>query len=127
MKREYLKLLSACDELKLHVLYSEKIYVEYKHSGHCFLYAKILKRVNERLYSCLCECSYFLSDHLYDDVIELMHHLDVWKEIWDYEFELQSPKLYDKFLFKNNVNFPRKEVNKIISDLESLKASFNEK
>nr|WP_011899476.1 hypothetical protein [Vibrio anguillarum]CAJ87703.1 hypothetical protein [Vibrio anguillarum serovar O2] len=107
-------------EIALLLDYSERIYQEYMRSGKKFIYAKILRNVNERIYENLINYSCHLQPQVRNCAVELMLHLDVWRAIWDSEFETQKPKLRDVFTFSNEVNFPRKYVDSLLSELACL-------
>ena len=100
--------------------YSERIYQEYLKSDNQFIYANILRNVNSKLYECLVKNSCYLTSESRRNAIELMLHLDVWKQIWDCEFELQKPSLREKFAFDNHVNFPRERVKWLLLELATL-------
>lgn len=111
---------NAYNEISLLLDYSERIYREYLNANNQFIYANILRKTNEKLYQCLMKYSSFFQEQSRKDAIELMFHLDVWKEIWDDEFEKQKPNLTDSFTFNNDVNFPKEEVKQLLSELASL-------
>ena len=111
---------NAFNEISLLLDYSERIYQEYLKSNHQFFYANILRNVNSKLHECLLNNSRYLNSEARRNAIELMLHLDVWKQIWDYEFKVQKPKLGDKFNFQNNQNFPREDVNSLLLELKIL-------
>ena len=107
------------NEISLLLDYSERIYREYLKSDNQFIYANILRNVNSKLYECLVKNSCYLTSESRRNAIELMLHLDVWKQIWDCEFELQKPSLRDQFTFANDVSFPRKNVKWLLLELAS--------
>jgi hypothetical protein len=108
------------NEISLLLDYSERIYQEYLKSENQFIYANILRSVNSNLYNCLIKGSCYLNLESRRNAIELMLHLDVWKQVWDYEFEFQKPNLMDKFTFENEVKFPSENVKKLMLELASL-------
>ena len=108
------------NEISLLLDYSERIYQEYLKSDNEFIYANILRNVNSELYDCLVKNSCYLTSESRRNAIELMLHLDVWKQIWDCEFQVQKPSLRDKFTFDNDVNFPREKVKRLLLELATL-------
>jgi hypothetical protein len=100
--------------------YSQRLYKEYLNSDKKFIYASILREINGRLYERLHEGLRFLEGNSHIDAIELMLHLNVWMTIWDYEYEEQKPGLGDVFTFKNDVNFPKENVNQLLSELANF-------
>ena len=74
-------------EIKLQIDYSHRIYQEYLASKKNFIYASVLRKVNDRLYERLQYSVSYLKDESFTDAIELMLHLDVWMTIWDCEYE----------------------------------------
>lgn len=111
---------SVFSEISLLLEYSERIYREYWKSDNQFIYASMLRNVNSKLYECLVNNSCYLTIDSRANAIELMLHLDVWKQIYDCEFQLQTPNLRDKFTFDNDVKFPRDNVKKLLLELGSL-------
>ena len=108
------------NEISLLLDYSELIYQQYLKSDNQFIYANILRNVNSKLYECLLNNSCYLTSETRRNAIELMLHLDVWKQIWDCEFEVQKPSLRDKFTFDNDVNFPKESMKRLLLELASL-------
>lgn len=97
---------------KLYILFkrSDKTYASYLQNNKQFLFAKILKKCNDNILQLLVENSHLLSDELIKDSMELIFHLDIWIEKWNY-FELkQKPKIEDSFVFENEHTFPHNAV-----------------
>ena len=104
-------------EISLQFSYSERVYKEYLKSGKKFIYASILRDINERIYNLIVLKSYILSEEIQDDLIALMFHLDVWRIIWKNEFLSQKPNLNSSFEFENDVNFPKHSMHRILNYL----------
>ena len=107
-------------DITLLLNYSHRLYKEYLNSDKKFIYASILRKVNSSLYESLHQSVSFLKEKYHADAIELMLHLDVWMTIWDYEYEVQKPQLWDAFTFDNNINFPKVSVENLLLDLAAL-------
>ena len=89
---------------------SELAYDGYLKSGKMFLYAKILKDSNDSLRDLLISKTHLLPAEHAANSLALIHHIDVWSSIWDYNFALHRPSLGSVFSFDNEVRFPHKEV-----------------
>ena len=111
---------SSYAEITFLLNYSHRLYNEYLNADKKFIYASILRKVNGRLYERLHECVSFFKEKSHADIVELMLHLDVWMTIWDYEYEVQKPQLWDAFTFDNNINFPKASVENLLLDLAAL-------
>jgi hypothetical protein len=107
-------------EIKLLLDYSKRLYSEYVESNKMFIYASVLRKVNARLYERLSDNVAHLKDESHEDALELMLHLDVWMTIWDYEYEVHKPQLWDAFTFDNNINFPKASVENLLLDLAAF-------
>lgn len=84
----------------------KKTYNAYLSHGQQFLYARILKDNNERIRATLIKISFQLPEQLFSQCINLIHHIDVWLELWVDLSERMSPNIEDSFVFENNVNYP---------------------
>jgi hypothetical protein len=106
--------------MKTQIVRSELAYKAYINSGKIFLYAKVLKDINEALRCLLLENTHLLpSEHIANSLI-LIHHIDVWSAIWEESYLLEKPSLTTVFSFENTVNFPRKEVNMLLNYYEKI-------
>lgn len=103
---------------KTHVVY--KKYIE---SGKIFLYANILKKINDELRDLLVNKGHLLPVEQSKNALALIHHIDVWSVIWDDAFSLFKPTDLSVFAFKNDVNFPTKEVESLIDFYKTVSSS----
>ena len=104
-------------KITLQFSYSELVYKEYLNSGKKFVYASILRDINERIYNLISLKSDIFSVEMQDDLIALMFHLDVWRTIWENEFLSQKPDLNSSFEFENDVTFPKDSIHRILDYL----------
>jgi hypothetical protein len=104
-------------EIKLLLDYSYQIYQKYLQSNKQFLYASVLRKVNAKLYEALLDSIVHLKDETHADALEFMLHLDVWMAIWDVECIEKKPQLWDTFTFQNEINFPQRNVHRLLMDL----------
>ena len=97
---------------------AELAYKAYIDSGKIFLYAKILKDVNDSLSFLLVSKTHLLPPEQIKNSLSLIHHIDVWSAVWEDAYALQKPSLKCVFTFENTVNFPRHEVSLLLSYYE---------
>ena len=97
---------------KLYILFkrSDKTYANYIKNNKQFLFAKILKKCNDDILELLVENSHLLSDELIKDSMELIFHLDIWIEKWNYYENELKPRIEDSFIFENEYTFPNNAV-----------------
>ena len=86
----------------------KRIYQSYQQNEQSFLYAQILKDNNDRIRTILFQISHLLPQELLSHCLDLMHHLDVWTELWIDLYNKGTPKLNEQFVFNNNINYPVK-------------------
>lgn len=84
----------------------KRTFQSYQQNEQSFLYARILKNNNDRIKAILFQVSHLLPQELMSHCLDLMHHLDVWSELWIDLFNRLTPKLNEQFIFNNNVNYP---------------------
>ena len=104
--------------VKIQLARSELAYKAYIDSGRLFLYAKILKDVNDSLRGLLVNKTHLLPREQIMNSLSLIHHIDVWSTLWEASYALQKPSLKSVFSFENTVNFPRHEVSLLLSYYE---------
>ncbi len=85
-----------------------------------FFFAKILRRQNEELRQLLQGNGYGVEDELKMEILKLLHHLNVWCEIWDYECAKRTPKLDEEFAFNNSSVFPSASVKSLMQYRNNL-------
>jgi hypothetical protein len=100
---------------------SEIAYNCYIAGGRCFLYAKILKKINEELRDLLVVKSHLLPVEQAKNALALIHHLDVWSSLWEDAYILLAPSLTSNFEFQNEINFPAKEVQNLVEYYENIR------
>lgn len=96
--------------VQTHLCRSELAYIAYLNSGKLFLYAKILKKSNDRLLNFLTKNTHLLPIECMNYSLALIFHLDVWTTIWDDYVYCNKPDLNSIFVFESVVKFPSKEV-----------------
>ena len=94
---------------------AELIYGSYMKSGKLFLYAKALRDCNEEIRTCVSVNAHLLPRSYRVDALALINHLNVWIALWDEAFERVRPEPWCVFYFDNHVNFPQKEVARLVS------------
>ncbi len=104
--------------VKTQLARAEFAYKAYIDSGKIFLYAKILKDVNDSLRFLLVHKTHLLPPEQIKNSLSLIHHIDVWSTVWEDAYALQKPSLKSVFTFENTVNFPRHEVFLLLSYCE---------
>lgn len=104
--------------VKTQLARAEFAYKAYIDNGKIFLYAKILKDVNDSLRFLLVSKTHLLPPEQMKNSLSLIHHVDVWSAIWEDAYALQKPSLKSVFTFENTVNFPRYEVSLLLSYYE---------
>lgn len=104
--------------VKTQLARAEFAYKAYIDSGKIFLYAKILKDVNDSLRFLLVNKTHLLPPEQMKYSLSLIHHIDVWSTVWEDAYALQRPSLKSVFTFENTVNFPRHEVSLLLSYYE---------
>lgn len=109
-------------KLYINLKRSDAVYRQYLANNKQFLYAKILKSCNDGILHLLVDNAYLLSDELMEDSLALILHLDVWSEKWTYYEALQKPKIDDTFVFENEINFPHKAVQNLITEFMELRS-----
>jgi hypothetical protein len=90
-------------------------YRAYMHNGRVFLYARIMKDSNDQLREVMIQNTHILPPAQRQDALALIHHIDVWSAIWEQTFSQEKPALNSAFVFENSVNFPSKEVARLMA------------
>ncbi|KZY42584.1 hypothetical protein A3732_16010 [Oleiphilus sp. HI0050] len=98
-----------------------KTYQSYLNNEKTFLYAKILKDNNERIRSILLKLTSKVPEEMFVCCIDLIHHIDVWMELWLDLSERLDLKLDEPFVFQNKVNYPVEAEKKLTALYEELK------
>lgn len=108
--------------VKTQLARSELAYKAYIDSGKLFLYAKILKEVNDSLRCLLVSKTHLLPPEQIMNSLSLIHHIDVWSTVWEDTFALQKPSINSVFSFENTVRYPVSEVYMLLSYYENTAA-----
>lgn len=83
-------------------------YQSYLENNSSFLYAKILRDNNDLICESISKVYHLLPEREQVQTLKLVHHIDVWKTLWDCLFLDLQPKPSDKFAFENTVSYPLK-------------------
>lgn len=97
------------------LMYAHKVYESYKESGNKFCFAKVLFEINSRISELLYDFIDVIPEAQKKDAVELMFHIDVWKEIWLDEASQRQPKHNEHFAFPNEITFPKKSVERLLA------------
>lgn len=98
----------------------EKSYRGYAANGQQFLYAKLLRRDNEALRQLIFANTAAFPPELEAPMLNLVHHLDVWRELWDHHAGMSQPGPLEAFAFANAVTFPRNDVEQIAASARAF-------
>ncbi len=107
-------------KLSFYFLRGKKVYSEYQGNGCTYLYARVLRKNNDCITDLLISIYSYLPEALQKDVLELIHHIDVWTALWDCLEKEKDPKANDKFIFQNSVNYPKTAENNLLKFYVSL-------
>ncbi len=107
--------------VKTQVERSQIAYNHYINNGKIFLYAKILKKINDELRDHLLLKTHLLPVDQSKNALAIIHHIDVWASLWEDNYILVNPSLTSVFEFQNKVNFPAKEVQNLIEYYEEIR------
>lgn len=107
-------------KLSFYFMRGKKTYSEYHANGCIYLYARILKENNKKIVELLVSIYSHLPLDLQQDVLDLIHHIDVWAALWDCLELEQNPKAHDKFIFKNTVTYPSVAEHNLLKFYQSL-------
>ena len=102
-------------QLEFLLEYSAKIYNQYILNGKTYLHAKILKQINEDIRTFLIANASNFNDEKRNAIMDLIYHIDIWRCLWQEYYDIQTPKLGEKFAFDNDVNFPHDSLKKILN------------
>ena len=97
-----------------------RTYNSYIDDGNKFLYARILKENNDDIKKLLKGIAHEFPKDVLIESIELIHHIDVWSELWLDLKSKNNPQLEDEFVFENQVNYPKLVEEKISNFYLSL-------
>ena len=78
---------------------AESAYKNYLANDKKFLYAKILKKANDKLIEILTEYNQNLPKALENDMLLLLEHLEIWSEHWVDLQQSLKPSIDDVFIF----------------------------
>lgn len=94
---------------------AEKTYHSYMLNNKKFYFARKLFETNEKIHDLLKSNLTKLSNKNKRNALDLIFHLDTWSSVWEKEYNKQKPKPDDQFTFVNEVNFPKKSVDNLLS------------
>lgn len=106
--------------LHLRLRSAQQAYAAYLEDQKRFLYASILFDHNSAARDISLRYGYLLPEHLQDDLLKLIFHIDVWMTLWIELRDRTSPKTSDPFVFDNPVSFPRESVARISEYFDQL-------
>tara|TARA_B100000787_G_scaffold167415_1_gene154156 strand:- start:12171 stop:12527 length:357 start_codon:yes stop_codon:yes gene_type:complete len=115
MIKKLISLSTFLEELNDLLNYSEKVYSSYIKNKKKFVYAKILFDVNDEIYNLIKLNITICPKEFHQDAYDLIFHLDVWRAIWLDEVSLKNPRWNEEFAFSNEVTFPKKSVEHLLS------------
>jgi hypothetical protein len=101
-------------------------YTQYIGHGKIFLYARILKKINDELSELLVNKAHLLPSDLHHSALTLIHHLDVWRALWDDAYKSATPSISSVFVFRNDNSFPKGAVDDLIEYYMALRDSLND-
>ena len=90
-----------------------RTYDSYISDDNKFIYARILKENNDDIKKLLKGVSHNFPRDVLEESVELIHHIDVWSELWVNLKSKTNPQLEDKFVFENKINYPKLVEEKI--------------
>jgi hypothetical protein len=106
--------------LHLRLKAAQMAYAAYLNGERTFLYASILYGHNSAARDISLRYGFLLPEHLQDDLLKLIFHIDVWMTLWTDLKERTSPKPSDPFVFDNPVSFPRESVARLSEYFDQL-------
>ena len=101
--------------LAFHLRRAGLAYENYLSNNHSFLYAKAIKRANDSVMQLIIHHGASLPIALQHDALEILAHLEVWRDLWIQAADQTSPALSDKFVFDNKHTFPRAACDRLLS------------
>lgn len=101
--------------LKMLLNLTESIYLRYNNDGKKFIYTILLRKYNQLLLNLLIDNPKKLEGIFYEEFLYLIEHLSIWIEKWDVYSEKYSPELNQKFIFKNEIIFPKEFIKKLLN------------
>ena len=106
---------------QLSTLFSEAaaIYKDYLEAGSTYHQACRLRDINARQVRLLQQNRTLLPDNFQEGIDALLHHFSVWRTKWDLLDTSLTHAPGDKFVFANEVRFPREAA----QQLEALRTS----
>ena len=102
-------------ELNSLLNYADKIYSAYIENGKKFVFSKVLFDVNDEIYHLIKSNIVMCPEERKQDAYDLIFHIDVWRTIWLDEVEQKNPSWSDEFAFPNEIKFPKKSVERLLS------------
>lgn len=85
-------------------------YQAYLKNGRIYLYAKIIKKNNEKTLALILDHCHLLPQIQQKNLMKLVLHLDVWTCQWNDLRDRNNPCLTDEFVFETAVNFPKEAM-----------------
>jgi len=95
------------------------IYKDYLEAESTYFHACRLRDINARQVNLLQENRTLLPDNFQEGIDALLHHFSVWRSKWDILDATVIHAPGDKFVFANEVRFPREAA----QQLEALRTS----
>lgn len=103
------------ERLELRLRYTDKVYAGYMKGGKKFVFAKVLFEANGQVHDLVASHVMTLPKEFRDDAFDLLFHIDVWRAIWSDEVERRRPRWDEAFAFENEVTFPKRSVDRLLS------------
>lgn len=119
-KKSYAELLSP---LVLQFERSKNCYKRYLVNQQ-FLHAQTLKKANSEILRLLSKKAFLIPEHLMQDALKIIDHLDVWFEQYELLEKEINPIATDKFVFHRpteSIEFPKESELKFKLEKEKIK------
>jgi|TARA_B110000977_G_C11032243_1_gene475742 hypothetical protein len=94
-------------KIQLYLKLTQFSYSDYIKNEKKFIYTKVLRKFNGLLLDHILNNPKMIYGVDFENFIELIQHLSVWIEKWDYYVKKDNPSLNDKFIFENESSFPK--------------------
>ena len=101
-------------KIQLYLKLTQFSYSDYIKNEKKFVHTKVLRKFNGLLLNHILNNPEIIYGDDFENFIELIHHLSVWIEKWDYYVKKDNPGLNDKFIFENESTFPKEFVERLI-------------
>jgi hypothetical protein len=101
------------DLLDTHLSHGFRAYHEYLNNNKKFLYARIIKKNNERLVGLILEHAHLFPLDQRGDLLSILFHIDSWLVQWNSLNESRDFKLEDEFIFHTIKKFPRDSLERL--------------